>query len=174
MKKVFLNLTNGLLYEDRFDGFIRIQSCHCERKVWDRVVSEMDNNFLMFLALGYDVVVVDYSARKNIPRSLYQGLEFVWFAVQKAWDIPVESAFVKNANCIDYFTEEYKKLSKHTIKKLKYYRKFVNDPKKPTVITGRTDKDGDYNFFTELSKNFQPESDFVLASDKGFDYYSQY
>lgn len=157
--KTFLNLTNGLLYDGHFDGFIRIQSCHCERKCWGKVIDNIDSNFLMWLALGHEIQVVDYSANKQVPRALYQGLEFVWFACCKAWEIPV-TANVRGMNCTDYFEAEWKKLDfKNHKRKLRYYRKFLNNPKKPTIISGQTDKDGDYEYFTELVKKFHP-SDF--------------
>jgi hypothetical protein len=114
MKKVFLNLTNGLLYDGSFDGFIRIQSTRCERKQWEELIKDIDNNFLMWLALGKDVVVVDYSARKKIPRALYQGMEWIWFACCKAWNIPLEKVFVKKCNCIAYFEEEWLKIDDKT------------------------------------------------------------
>ena len=150
--KVFLNLTNGLLYDGSFDGFIRIQSCHCERKAWLKVLQNIDNNFLMWIALGYDVQVVDYSANKNVPRALYQGLEWVWFCCCKAWNIS-PNAIVNGVNCNNYFEEQWREINEKVKNNVKYFRKFLNNPKKPTIISGRTDKDGDYKFFEELVKN---------------------
>lgn len=150
--KTFLNLTNGLLYDGPFDGFIRIQSCHCEQKCWGKVLDNIDNNFLMWLALGKDITVVDYSARKEVPRALYQGLEFVWYACQEAWNLlPVEIPYVNGNDCSRYFREEYCKLSKDTLNRLKYFRKFLNNPKKPQILSGRTDKDGNYEYFRNLA-----------------------
>ena len=150
--KTFLNLTNGLLYDGPFDGFIRIQSCHCEQKNWERVIDSIDNNFLMWLALGYDVEVVDYSANKEIPRALYQGLEFIWYCCCREWGIE-NTAFVNGVNVTSYFTEGYNKIDRNKRRKFKYFRKFLNNPKKPKLISGRTDKDGDYKFFQELVAN---------------------
>lgn len=154
--KTFLNLTNGLLFNGSFDGFIRIQSCHCERKCWNKVMLGIDNNFLMWVALGYDVQVVDYSAKKQVPRALYQGLEFVWYAICKSWKLQPDVS-VRGVNCAEYFEEEWKKLHDDVKDKLKYFRKFLNNPKKPTIIAGQTDKDGNYEFFTNLVKEkFHP------------------
>lgn len=151
MNKVFLNLTNGLLYDGDFDGFIRIQSCHCEQKSWEKVMMGIDDNFLMWLALGKDVKVVDYSAKKEVPRALYQGLEWIWYCCCKAWNIP-PNAIVNGVNCNGYFEEEWKKIDRKKKNKFKYYRKFLNNPKKPQVIAGKTDKDGDYEYFQEIVK----------------------
>lgn len=149
--KTFLNLTNGLIYEGDFDGFVRIQSCHCERKDWTKVMLNIDSNFLMWLALGHPVRVVDYSARKEVPRALFQGLEWIWFVCCKSWNLPTNVS-VKGQNCTLYFEQEWKKIPSKLRKKFTYFRKFLNDPKKPTILSGRTDKDGDYEFFKKLVK----------------------
>jgi len=152
MTKVFLNLTNGLLYTGAFDGFIRIQSCHCERKCWGKVIENIDNNFLMWLALGKDIVVVDYSARKQVPRALYQGLHWIWYAVQKSWGLPLDKAMVRGNDCSSYFEGQWKLLDKKEVNKLKYFRKFLNNPKFPQIISGQTNFDGDYELLSNLAK----------------------
>lgn len=149
--KTFLNLTNGLLYDGPFDGFIRIQSCHCESKRWEKVIDGIDNNFLMWIALGYPVTVVDYSAHKVIPRALYQGLEFIWYCCCREWGI-TNVPIVNGVNVSAYFTEEYNKIDDKKRRKFKYFRKFLNNPQKPQIIAGQTDRDGDYEYFQELVK----------------------
>ena len=149
--KTFLNLTNGLLYDGPFDGFIRIQSCACEGKHWDRVIEDIDHNFLMLLALGYPIQIVDYSARKQVPRSLYQGLEWIWFVCQMSWKLPIDKVEVRGVNCYNYFLDCWMDLEKKHRKKLRYYRKFLNNPKKPIIISGQTDKDGDYEYLSSLA-----------------------
>lgn len=150
--KVFLNLTNGLLYDGPFDGFIRIQSCHCERGCWEKVMLGIDQNFLMWIALGKEVTVVDYSANKQVPRALYQGLEWIWFCCSKAWGIP-PNAIVNGYNSTPFFEEEWRKIGKKQKDRYKYFRKFLNNPKKPNIIAGQTDKDGKYEFFMERAKS---------------------
>ena len=152
MGMVFLNLTNGLLYDGPFDGFIRIQSCHCEQKLWDRLIREIDSNFLMWLALGKDIIVVDYSPKKDVPRALFQGIEWLWFCCCKVWKLPINVS-VRGNDCIKYFEHEFHQLDKATVKKLKYYIKFLNNPKKPNIVSGRTNRDGDYEYFSQVAKN---------------------
>lgn len=157
MDKVFLNLTNGLLYDGPFDGFIRIQSCHCEQKAWDKLIQNIDSNFLMLLALGHDISVVDYSAKKETPRALYQGLEFLWYCCCVEWGIPMK-ANVRGSDCTSYFNNVIKfELSKSSRRKIQYFKKFTHNPKKPKIITGKTDKDGDYEFFKELGHSLRAE-----------------
>lgn len=159
MQKTFLNLTNGIEFltkDDHFDGFIRIQSSHCESKKFDYVIQELDSNFLMYLAMGYKINVVDYSAKKASPRALYQGLEWIWFACCKAWNLPIEEAWVRTTNCIKYFDHVYRNLPVHIVRKLKYFSRFANSNQihKPTTLTGKTDHDGDYDFYVKVVDDY--------------------
>ena len=66
----YLNLTNGLEYLDEVKDFklIRIQSSLCESKCWDRLIKDLDYNFLFDLAQGKMVQVYDASPKqKNCP-----------------------------------------------------------------------------------------------------------
>lgn len=48
----YLNLTNGLEYLDEIQNYklVRIQSSLCERKCWDKLIQDLDYNFLFDLA----------------------------------------------------------------------------------------------------------------------------
>ena len=53
MKRYYLNLTNGIEFLDNPDfnedyRFVRIQSTVCERHLWDKLLSDLDYNFLLF------------------------------------------------------------------------------------------------------------------------------
>lgn len=45
----------------------------------------LDSNFLMNLAVGNTCIVYDYSQNKEMPRALYQGLEYIKFILYKRW-----------------------------------------------------------------------------------------
>lgn len=79
--KRYVNLTNGIEAISQLNlsdySFIRIQSTICEQKLWDRLIQDLDYDFLMNVALGNKCVVYDYGANKPIPRAIYQGLEFI-------------------------------------------------------------------------------------------------
>ena len=89
--KTYLNLTNGIEFLDKFNArvedikFVRIQSCACERHLWDKLINDLDYNFLLDLALGYEVVVWDTSARKRESRAMYQGLKLIEYVLNKIW-----------------------------------------------------------------------------------------
>lgn len=155
MLKFYLNLTNGieaLELEGFWDAhFIRIQSTACEQKRWDFILQELDYNFLMDIALGYNVYVVDYGAGKNVPRALYQGLRFIKYALSRRWLNKIVDAKVKGYDCSNYFDECYRALDKRTLKKLDYFKKFLRtESVNLQGVPSPTDKDGDYEYYKNI------------------------
>ncbi len=170
MVNYYLNLTNGIEFLDRPDfnikeyKFVRIQSTACEKHLWDKILMDLDYNFLLDLALGNEVIVCDTSQRKIISRALYQGLEFIRFVLNKYWLGKDIIPYVRNMNCSEYFQKEYKKLDNKTFKKLKYLKKFLNTDKiNLTCISFNTNHDGDYNYYKNIliknNKNFNNSID---------------
>ena len=53
MVNYYLNLTNGIEFLDRPDfnikeyKFVRIQSTACEKHLWDKILMDLDYNFLL-------------------------------------------------------------------------------------------------------------------------------
>lgn len=156
MKQHFLNLTNGieaLVREKEIENyhFIRIQSTACEQKRWDHILLDLDNHFLMCLALGHECIVYDYSARKEIPRSFYQGMEYIKYVLNKCW---FDTEIICPKGMHTYFKEVYRTLKPTTLSKIKYYRKFVHTEELHlTLVSGQTDRDGDYEYYTEILKS---------------------
>lgn len=154
--KYYLNLTNGLEFLDDPDfkeeyKFVRIQSCSCERHLWDKILLDLDYNFLLDVALGYKVVVLDASPHKVLSRALYQGVEFIIYALNKIWFNKEVDPIVNGMNCKEYFREIVKNLSKPTLKKIKYLRKFLNTNEVDIICIGtNTTHDGDYEYFKQL------------------------
>lgn len=152
----YLNLTNGLEYLNEVGEYkvIRIQSTLCEAKCWDKLVNDLDYNFLLDLAQGNTVEIYDTSSKKNMSRALYQGVEFIRYVLLRRWfdSKPYEIlAIVNGHNVTEYFETEYKKLSKDTKKKLDYIKKFVTGH---GIYIKRICKksfyDGKYEYFREL------------------------
>jgi hypothetical protein len=154
--KIYLNLTNGIEFLSDTDfkedyNFVRIQSCACERHLWNKILSDLDYNFLMDIALGYTVIVCDASPHKMFSRALYQGVEFIKYALNRIWLDKMTIPYVKGIRCDKYFNEEFNKLDKSTLKKIKYLRKFLNTDKIDIIcISTTTTHDGDYNYFKKL------------------------
>ena len=132
----YINLTNGVeaiphLQDDY--RFIRIQSTICEQKLWDRLIQDLDYDFLMNLALGHECIVYDFGARKPIPRAIYQGIEFLQYVLncrwlQKQYQTNVTRAKDKKRinNCNQYFSQCYFRLEDRTKKKLDYFVPYLN------------------------------------------------
>lgn len=155
MVKFYLNLTNGIeaLEKQGFqdDGFIRIQSTACEQGRWDFILQELDYNFLMDIALGNTVMVIDFGANKETSRALYQGVVFIEYVLNRRWLNIITNPVVRGHDCSNYFDECYRKLEKRTLKKLDYFKKFLRtDEIKILKVGASTDKDGNYEYYKDL------------------------
>ena len=155
MVKFYLNLTNGIeaLEKQGFrdGGFIRIQSTACEQGRWDFILQELDYNFLMDIALGNNVCVVDFGANKEVPRALYQGVAFIKYVLNRRWLNTIIQPTVRGNDCAKYFDECYRNLDKRTLKKIDYFRKFVKTKEIEIFrVSAPTDKDGNYEYYRDL------------------------
>lgn len=157
----YINLTNDIEAIPKINKdyrFIRIQSTVCEQKLWDRLIQELDYDFLMNLALGNECVIYDFGARKSIPRSVYQGVEFIKYVLNRRW---LKKDYITNVNrsknkerknnCNDYFLKCYFELDNRTKKKLDYFLPYINtDEIKLKCITDYTNHDNDKKFYFDI------------------------
>ena len=155
MKEIcYVNLTNGIEAIPKLPlgyRFIRIQSTLCEQKCWDQVVRDLDYDFLMQLAFGNHCLIYDYSARKNISRALFQGLEFIKYVLNRRWFKNDPRAYVKNMDVTPYFAQEYKKLSKTAKRKIDYFKKFLQTDKiNVEGFCEHTNNDGNFSFYSSI------------------------
>ena len=105
----------------------------------------------MDVALGNTVYVIDYGADKNVPRALYQGLEFIKYTLSRRWLNTIIDANVRGNDCSKYFEECYRALDKRTLKKLDYFRKFLKAKFIDIVrVSASTDKDGNYEYYKNI------------------------
>lgn len=157
---LYFNLTNGIEFIPNLSSynnlkFIRIQSTSCEQKRWDFILQELDYSFLLDLALGNNVTVVDYGANKEVSRACYQGLEWVKFALNKCWFGKETKAFVRGTDATNYFKECYAKLDRRTLKKLNYFKKFLTTGGLHLDYqSASTDKDGDYEYYRAILEDY--------------------
>lgn len=149
MIKRFLNLTSGLESIEELDdfSFIRIQSTQCERHLWNYIILDLDNNFLMSVALGYECVVYDYSRKDRIPRAVRQGLEFVKYCLYRAW---LQEEYLADMGMSAYFKKEYKNLPERTKRKLKYYCKFNPKYVRIKSETRTSEYVDNYEYYSDL------------------------
>jgi hypothetical protein len=154
----FINLTCGIEWIPFLDKergeihFIRIQSTLLEQGHMERVLQDLDNNFLMHLAIGNTCIFYDVTSRYSSERgsrSIWQGIEWIKYCLNKLW-------FNKKIKCPygqhHHFEKEFKKLSKTTRKKLKYYRKFlqIENLNNLRTICDSTIHDSDTTFYKNI------------------------
>lgn len=142
----FLNLTNGLLairdYGLTDYLYIRIQSTWCEQKRWGPILDALSDDFLVAVASGAPCIVYDYGAQKQVPRAIWQGLEWVKFALHRRWFHADYQPVGRAISMWTYFDRVYRHLPQSTLNRLRYYGKFVNRPPQITAVTGATHLDG--------------------------------
>ena len=161
MKVCYINLTNGIEAIPDLQGtdyrFLRIQSTMCEQHNWDRILQDLDYDFLMNVALGNEVVVYDFGAGRPIPKSVYQGLEFIKYVLHKRWlgqeyltDINKSPGSPIRCDCNSYFESCYKNLERRSIAKVDYCKPYVRGSIQITAITASTRHDSDKEFYRSI------------------------
>lgn len=153
----FINLSNGLfaIKEHNLTDYrvLRIQSSQCEQKLFGTIINGLSDEFLFRVAFGHEVIVYDYGANKNVPRAIWQGLEFIKYVLHKRWKNEIYTPIYRDANVMKvYFESEYKKLDRATKHKIDYYKKFFNGTINIKAITKSTDLDGNNEALLECLK----------------------
>lgn len=157
MRKIFLNLTNGLEAIERYGlnitglDFIRIQSSHCEAGDYEAILREIDHNFLMNLAIGNACVVYDFGAGTDIPKAVHLGLTWIEFVLNKRWFGKEIDVYSRGNKLNSMFREKYHKLPKKLFKKVDYYKTFINkDRIYLSAVCESTDKDNDKEYYRSI------------------------
>ena len=153
----FINLTNGIqaIQDYRLTDyrFIRIQSTACEQKRWEEILNTLSDDFMIFAALGNHCVVYDYGANKTIPRAVWQGLEWIKFALLNRWHDITYLPQGRAKSCGAYFTEIFASLDKKTKARLDYFGKYVSGPLQISAKTAATDKDSNYSWYVDVLRH---------------------
>lgn len=153
----WVNLSNGieaLTIKDIPDPrFLYLRSSHCEAGKWDRVMASVPDEMLLRLALGETCVVHDYGARKGVPRSIWQGLEFVKYVLYRRWLGLIYQPAGRAAPSAGYFSWNYHQIIDNDPKKqLKRRLDYFVDYLATEVINlasecGSTHHDGNKEFY---------------------------
>lgn len=161
MRLNYINLTNGIEAIPNMLNmnyrFIRIQSTLCEQKNWDRILQDLDYDFLMNIALGNEIVVYDFGAKKPIPKSIYLGLQFIKYVLYKRWLNQEYKTRVNRTDsepirkdCNSYFESCYKNLDRRTKNKLDYFKPYVTGKINIRAVTSSTLHDNDTEFYKSI------------------------
>lgn len=161
IERHFINLTNGIQAIEDYGltdvRFVRIQSTACEQKRWEDILMHLSDDFMISAALRHRCIVYDYGANKHVPRAIWQGLEWVKYALWRAWwgrpYRPVGRAITMEP----YFLRQYLGLSPKAKARLAYFARYCRpgEPRLDVVsVTEPTENDGDYGYYAEaLWKN---------------------
>ncbi len=150
--KIYINLTNGIEYFERVPDldpdqvvFMRVQSTHCEQKNWERVFASIPDDMLFRLALGYKVIIVDFSGRRRVPRAIWQGFELMRYVLCRLWFgreyFPPTRAMSDNGV---YFAKIYRRLKENRVlrRRLEYFKRFlITDHLDIEYVTGHSTLD---------------------------------
>lgn len=154
----YVNLTNGIeaIKDYKLDDyrFIRIQSTMCEQKLMGEILLSISDDFLMNLALGNKCVVYDYGAKKDVPRAIWMGLEWILYVCHKRWSIDNYKPLTKRGGRTEkFFEEQYYKLDKSTKRKIDYYKKYLMiDKLNVEIVTSSTKNDSNNDYYINIIK----------------------
>ncbi len=162
---VFINLSNGIEALYRRDlslenvRFIRIQSTACEQKRWEQILNDLSPDFMLLAALGENIIVYDYRAKKKCPRAIWQGMEWIKYVLHKRWFNKEYQPQGRAKSMKQYFSEQYLRLGRKTKRMLDYYGKFAAGKININSIVDSTNNDGAINKQLEwlLAANRQQE-----------------
>lgn len=151
----FVNLTNGLQAIEDYGlvdyRFLRIQSTACEQKRWNFILKSLSDDFMMNAALGNECIVYDYGARKEVPRSIWQGLEWIKFVLSDKWHhelyIPEGK---KHRSGPGYFKSQILKLDSQSKSRIRYFRKYLNGPLHIYGVSKPTVHDGNFSYYKKI------------------------
>ena len=172
----FLNMSDGLEAIDDIrqagidEGHIRfsmIQSTHFEQKNLDPAMNRLGADLLMNLALGRTCVIVDYGTDKVYSRTVYQGVPFIKYALERAWfDKTPEKVIIvprvpdaQPQNVANLFDRWYHNLNRRTKGFLKRFRIYATQPEirarnngeaKLVGISVPTLHDGHFEYYADL------------------------
>lgn len=155
--KIFINLTNGIeaipdiINVTNDINFIRIQSSHCERRKFNQILQDVDNNILMYLALGYECIVYDFAANSEVSKAVYTGLEWIRFVLYKRWFNIEYIPYIKGKKVKTFFDKYYKEIDYKLKRKIDYYKKYLNtNIVKLTGISKQTINDNKPEYFKNI------------------------
>lgn len=169
MQVNYINLTNGIeAIPDLPIGFhfIRIQSTMCEQQLWNQVLMGLDMDFLMNVALGNQCVIYDYGCKKPVSRAVFQGVEFIKFALYRRWKKETyhteiwrhkEQSYGKD--CTKWFDACYQKLERKTRHRLDFFLPYFRGSINIYAISAATRHDGDIDFYVQVLHKWQEEQE---------------
>lgn len=129
----YQNLTRGKLCHHFKEGRIqpvdvrtlRVQSTHCEQKQWGRILETVGADLLYALTQGTFCIVHDVSEKDRETRACWQGLSWIRYACQRAWEVEPKQEFSRGGVILNpYWEEQWKGLDRKVRHAVIYYNQF--------------------------------------------------
>lgn len=179
MKTVtYINLTNGIefLPEVPEARFLRIKSTYLERHLLEDVLFSVSDDLLMNLALGNRCIIYDFGMYFDTPRSIWEGIPWIKYALNRAWFdreddyfitrwrhrgkyIPNKIVLIEEKHPKNYkvfFRNRYNRMDKRIIERLDYYKKFLEcDMINIVGVSKKTEHDGDMGFYKKMLGDYK-------------------
>lgn len=136
----FINLTNGLscphtqsnqLFDLDEWHYIRIQSTHCEQKLWHLVLDSVTDDLLMHMVLGHECVIHDYSEKPRATRACWQGVSLIKRIVEQLLGLPMSPITGRGGKSLEIYLDSviFNLIVNHEHrlinKMVPYYKKFL-------------------------------------------------
>lgn len=153
--------------------FCYIKSTHLERKSVADVIGDLPNELLLSAALGERILVIDYGARKDRSRAVYQGVPFVKYVMDRFWldRIPKRTWIYPRSNtnpaiqdASQTFSEWFERIGKRNEKKLSHVREIARENLLGDAhgvhiegVSAATSHDGDKLFYMQTKKEYFEE-----------------
>ncbi len=148
----FYNLTTGLENANiaDFPRIVRIQSSHIERKAWNRIFEQLNDELLFYLAIGQECQIIEGVKKPTSSKVVNTAIPVINYILYRVW-------FKKNIRVLrmdpKYLDRIYKELTPSVKKKLKYFRKFLLTSEiKLYGITSPAYHDGNYDWYKEKAR----------------------
>ena len=133
---------------------MRLQSTWCEQKRWADVLTALPDEFLVRAALGERITVIDYGAHADAPRAIWQGLEWVKYALHRTWFERMYTPVGRAQSMQHYFGTQYQELDERVLVRLRYFRRFAAGQLQIGALFGRSRYDGNYQALASLLRRY--------------------
>lgn len=142
----YINLTNGIEaivdLDTMLSGtqirFTRIQSSHCERGAYEKILTYLDNDLLFSLACGRKVFVYDFASRnkvRGVPRSIFLGIQFIKWSLAYLWfgknapELVPDVVLVRGKNTVPFWRDKVMpyRIEKNLKKRIRYFAPYAQE-----------------------------------------------
>ncbi len=138
--KELVNLSRGMLADceipyDFSPITVRIPSSWCEQKRWGDILNTLPPDLWLAMAVGAPCTMHDRSERQRPSRAMWQGLSWIRYAVNSAWDLPVADEFSRSGMKVNaYWAKQFAELPKPTRNLLRYYLNYYKGDGKSVLL----------------------------------------